>query len=129
MARWTWTIGCGIYLIHVLIAFHLLHAWSHTAAYEHVMKRTQEMIGIASGIGLYVNYAFGVLWIADVLMWWRRLDWSDRPVPYRTVQSVFAFLIIQATVVFGPWLWMPVSAAVVVLLAALWSTRRRIAAG
>ena len=124
-ARWFWTLGCGIFVVHVLIAFHLLHEWSHAAAYEHVMRRTQEMTGVASGVGLYFNYAFGALWIADTLVWWRRFDWSEKRVPYWTVQGVFAFLVIQATVVFGPWFWTPISVMVVIVLIILRKGRPR----
>ena len=64
-ARWLWTIGGLVYLIHVVISFHFVHGWSHSDAYEHVVKRTFAMTGLATGVGLYVNYAFGVLWLAD----------------------------------------------------------------
>jgi len=124
-ARWFWTLGCGIFVVHVSITFHLLHEWSHAAAYEHVMRRTREMTGLASGVGLYVNYAFGALWIADTLVWWRRLDWSEKRVPYWIVQGVFAFLVIQATVVFGPWFWTPISVMVVIALIVLKQRRPR----
>jgi hypothetical protein len=119
LARWFWTMGCGIYMVHVLVAFHLMHGWSHEAAYEHVRQRTLHTTGLASGIGLYINYAFGVLWIADTLAWWRRLDWSERRVPYWIVQGIFAFLVSQATVALGPWFWTPISLIVLVGLVTL----------
>ncbi len=119
IARWLWTMGCLVYLIHVAVAFHFVHAWSHSAAYAHVLKRTLELTGLASGVGLYVNYAFGLLWLADTILWWHRLDWSQRRIPYWIVQGIFAFLIVQATVVFGPWFWMPIFFAVAILLIVL----------
>jgi hypothetical protein len=119
IARWMWTIGCGIFLLHVAAAFHFLHGWSHAAAFEHVRQRTLHDIGWNSGSGIYVNYAFTLLWLVDTILWWRRLDWSGKRASYWIVQSVFAFLMIQATAVFGPPLWMPICAAVVISLIAI----------
>ena len=130
-ARWLWTVGCLVYLIHVAMAFHFVHGWSHAIAYEHVRQRTFNQTGLDSGVGLYVNYAFGVLWLADTFLWWHRLDWSERRIPYWTVQAIFGFLIVQATVVFGPSFWIPVSIAVAMLLMAVstsphtWRNRSR----
>ena len=118
-ARWLWTIGCIVLLIHIAAAFHIVHGWSHAAAYEHVLQRTRDSTGLASGIGLYVNYGFALLWVADTILWWRRLDWVERPVPYRIVQVMFAFLMLQATAVFGPSFWTPVVAVVLILFIAL----------
>jgi len=125
VARWLWTAGCGLFLLHVAAAFHFLHGWSHAAAFEHVRQRTLHDTGWDSGIGLYINYAFGVLWLADTLLWWRRLDWSEQRPQYWLVQSLFVFMVIQATVVFGPPFWIPVSLDVALLLSILRMTRRR----
>jgi hypothetical protein len=119
IARWLWTCGCAVYVAHVAAAFHWVHQWSHAAAYEHVLARTNEMTGFASGIGLYVNYAFGILWLADTVIWWLDPKWPDRIAPYYFVQAIFAFLIIQATAVFGPSFWRPITVAVIVLLIVL----------
>lgn len=118
-ARWLWTLGCVIFLLHVAVAFHFQHGWSHAAALEYVRQRTLRDTGWDSGIGLYINYAFGVLWLVDVSLWWRHLDWSEQRLPYWTVQIIFAFLMSQATVVFGPSFWRPVCIATVLLLAVI----------
>ena len=125
IARWLWTVGFVIFLLHVAAAFHFQHSWSHVAAFEHVRQRTLLDTGWNSGVGLYINYAFGMLWLVDVSLWWRQLDWSERRLPYWIVQSLFAFLISQATAVFGSPFWMPICAAVVLLLVALRASRRR----
>lgn len=124
-ARWLWTIGCAVFLIHMVAAFHSVHGWSHAAAFKHVLQRTREATGLASGIGLYVNYGFGVLWMVDAIQWWRKLDWVERPRPYWIVQVIFAFLMVQATAVFGPAFWTPMVVAVIVLLIALRRLGRR----
>lgn len=123
-ARWLWTAGCLICLIHFAVSFHLVHAWSDADAYEHVRRRTFESTGISSGFGLYINYAFGLIWLIDAALWWRRLDWSEQRIPYWIVQSLFAFLISQATVAFGPRFWIPVAILFVAILTGLrWYAR------
>ena len=116
VARWLWTTGCVIFVLHVMAAFHFQHNWSHAAAFEHVRQQTLHDTGWDSGIGLYINYAFGLLWLADTIRWWQRLDWSEKRSSYWTVQIVFAFLMSQATAAFGPPYWMPIWTAVVLLL-------------
>lgn len=125
IARWLWTLGCLICVAHVALSFHLVHDWSLSSAYEHVLKRTQETTGIASGFGLYVNFAFVLLWLADTILWWRNLNWTEQRIPYWIVQGVFAFLTIQATAVFGPSFWIPITAAVALTLIGLSIFARR----
>lgn len=121
-ARCWWTIGCAIFLLHVVMAFHFEHHWNHTAALDATAKRTAEMTGWNSGIGLYVNELFLLLWLTDTVIWWRYLDWSRNRLVYWIVQFIFAFLMFQATFVFGPPLWRIV---VPVLIAGLIVKRRQ----
>jgi hypothetical protein len=113
-ARWAWTLGCAVYLVHVAFAFQFLHHWSHTAAVEHAARRTLDVVGFEFGAGLYVNYAFTLLWVADVAWWWRRSSSRQAIAPayYWTIQAIFAFMMFNATVVFGPafWKWVAVLA-------------------
>ena len=125
-ARWTWTIGCVFLFVHMAAAFHGVHDWSHGAAHDHVLKRTKELTGVATGAGLYVNYAFAALWLVDTIVWWGALNWSERRIPYWIVQAIFAFLMIQATVVFGPPVWIVVAIlAGISMLALRWQTARK----
>ena len=105
-ARWLWTAGYGLFLAHVICAFHFYHRWSHLAAYDHTVRQTARVVDIAWGGGLYINYLFIGVWTADVAAWWRDGDAhiARRPI-YWTVQAIFVFLIVNATVVFGPPLW------------------------
>ncbi len=110
-ARRFWTIGCLLYLVHVIAAFGGVHHWSHAQAYRHTAMTTAATTGIAWGGGLYVNYAFSLVWMVDVAAWWiRGVDFPYRHVVYsRAVQSLFAFMMINATVVFGPRFWIPLA--------------------
>src|SRR3954470_19546310 len=69
-ARWLWTVGCGFYVAHVLCAFAFFHHWSHAAAYEETARQTRALIGWDWGGGLFVNYLFTLVWVADLLWWW-----------------------------------------------------------
>ena len=66
-ARWAWTAGFVIFLVHVLCAFHFFHHWSHDAAYLDTAQKTAAMTGWNWGGGLYLNYLFALIWGIDVL--------------------------------------------------------------
>jgi hypothetical protein len=126
-ARLAWTAGCGVYLVHVGLAFHFLHHWSHTAAVAHTARRTFEVVGMNWGGGIYVNYAFTALWLMDVVWWWIRAA-RHQPTPavaYWTVHAVFAFMFFNATVVFGPpfWKWIALAASCLLIAARLFLPR------
>jgi hypothetical protein len=109
-ARIIWTTGGVTFLLHVVAAFHFTHGWSHHAAYEHTAQQTLAVTGFNWGGGLWFNYVFTLLWITDVAGWWiigpefprRHPRWSS------TVRWTFAFMMVNATVVFGPpyWKWL-----------------------
>ncbi len=70
-ARWLWTLGCGLFVTHVVCAFAFYHGWSHAAAWEATAAETDALLGVRFGDGIYFSYAFLVLWVADVVvLWW-----------------------------------------------------------
>lgn len=114
LARVLWSVGCGIFVLHVLLAFGVYHHWSHAEAWEHTATRTRELTGWDSGVGLYFNYLILLLWLVDVVLHWTRetlFRWW-----YLGVQGFFAFMILNATVVFGSRGWVVVLAVWVILL-------------
>src|SRR5207247_4306515 len=46
------------------------HRWSHAVAWRHTAERTQDLLGVAVGDGIYFSYLFLVLWIIDVVWLW-----------------------------------------------------------
>lgn len=107
--------GCGFYLIHVALAFEGFHDWSHDAAVRFTAEETQRVLGIERGEGVWVNYAFTLIWIADCI---RLALARHRDLPTKlwhdgTIHVVFAGMMFSATVVFGPsiyrWLALPVA--------------------
>lgn len=70
ISRWIWTLGCVLFIAHVVCAFQFTHHWSHSHAWEHTAKETQRMMGFSFGDGIYFSYFFLLLWVADVACLW-----------------------------------------------------------
>jgi hypothetical protein len=103
VARWLNTIGGAVFLLHVVCAFHFYHQWSHAVAYADTARQTAEFSGWNSGVGLYVNYLFTVVWLGELIWWWaspttfaRRPCWIGR-----MVRGFFMFMIFNGAVVFA----------------------------
>ena len=102
VARSIWTIGFVFYVAHVAAAFHYYHSWSHAEAYDHTARETARITGIDWDGGLYVNYAFTIVWLLDVVWWWRGLDryrHGLRWVP-SAVYGLSIFMAVNAAIVF-----------------------------
>jgi hypothetical protein len=97
LARLVWTWGCLLCLFHLAVAFHVGHGWSHRAAFRHV----EEASGF--GPGLFVNYLFAAVWVADAAWAWVAFDhYLKRPVWVKwTVVGFMGFVVVNAAVVFG----------------------------
>lgn len=125
-ARWVWTFGCALFVAHVAAAFTYYHHWSHAAAYRETARQTAAFIGWPSGAGLFLNYFFGIAWLADVLWWWTApAHWSRRPAWLSRLWHGFAFfMVLNGAVIFahGPMRWLGL--ALCLLLAALWGRER-----
>lgn len=98
--RWVracWALAWLAYLIHLGMAFHFYHHWSH----EDAVRRTERTSGF--GPGIYLSHAFTLFWLADVLYWLvlpRR--YAARSAWVGTALHGFlVFMIFNATVVFG----------------------------
>lgn len=127
-ARWFWTAGWLAFLFHVLCAFQFYHHWSHTDAYAVTARRTAEVVGWHWGGGLYANYAFTLIWLADALSWWRGLEIYERrrrAIAW-SVQGFLAFLVFNAAVVFaqGAMRWVSLAVCVFLLVFRGWLALR-----
>ena len=82
--RIVWTLGCGLFIAHVMAAFGYYHHFSHQAAYDDTAQQTLEQLGFAFGGGIYFSYLFLAVWIADVAWRWTspgsRPAWLDWPL-------------------------------------------------
>lgn len=114
--RWCWTWGMTIYLVHVGMAFHHYHGWSHADAF----RRTREISGL--GAGLYVSYLFTLVWTLDGVWWWLSpQSHAGRPAWLgKWIHGFMLLIVFNGLVVFGtsPARW--IGAAAFVLAGLMW---------
>jgi len=103
VARLLWTASFLLLLLHVGLAFQVFHHWSHRAAYEDTARQTAELTGLQWGGGIYANYALLLVWLVDVIWWWRGIAIYDSRPKWVAwcIQGFLAFMWFNATVVFG----------------------------
>ena len=126
-ARWAWTVGCGFFLIHVVCAFHYFYRWSEAVGYSETARQTFVHTGMHWGGGLYFNYLFAAVWLADVVWWWSApVSFSRRPHLLNVCwDGFFFFMVLNGAVIFvnGPKRWL--GAVLCAVLALLWWRRWR----
>lgn len=108
---YVWTASWAFCFAHVLCAFHFEHHWSHLEALQHTADVTASVTGLHWSIGLYVNYIFLAFWGADVVGRWGNRGKSTS----LTFHGVAAFMMLNATAVFGPGFWIPIVIVYVVV--------------
>ena len=113
VAGWTWVLGLLMFVVHLGVAFHFGHGWSH----DHALRHVQETAGW--GPGLFVSYTFAVVWAADVV--WLILSPASyatrRPWVGWAVHGFLAFVTFNGTVVYVPNAMRWVAAGVFAVLA------------
>ncbi len=121
LARWCWTLAWATYLIHLGMAFHHYHHWSHAAAMEH----TRQVSG--TGEGIYASHLFTLVWTADVVFWWWRPARYARRAPWVgwLLHGFMVFIIFNATVVYETGLIRWAGGLLLAALAVLWLFRRQ----
>jgi hypothetical protein len=102
-ARAAFTVGVLALALHVAVAFDLRHDWSQASAREEIARQTDAVLGVRSGAGLYVNYAFLAWWAAEAAWWWGRpAAYRARPRALRAAAGGFFLLMfVFGAVVFG----------------------------
>ena len=103
LARAAWTIGVALALLHVILAFEFVYGWDHEAAVNATAQQTADLIGWDWRGGIYINYIFLVLWLADVFWWWTApASHVVRSVRLERVRvALFMFMFINGAVVFA----------------------------
>ena len=97
-----WALGAVLCAVHMLLAMGIRHGWSHQSAIESTAAETQAVYGLNWGGGVYVNYAFLAVWIAE-LIWWRAspATYLSRPsFATWSVRTFFLIVLFNAAVVF-----------------------------
>ena len=121
-----WMAAWLLCVTHVVCAFHFRHHWDHDVAIQHTAKMTEDVVGIRWGGGLYINYVFLVCWgFSAVGSRWPMPAIQRLAGRLTTGMHAFAaFMMFNATVVFGPaWWWIPMG--LVLTMFALGYRRRR----
>jgi hypothetical protein len=104
--RWAWTIslaGVLLCVAHIAVALGHHHHWNHDAAVAETARQTAAVYGVAWRGGVYVNYVFVAVWLAEL---WR---WRTRPAehfaPSRAawwaVRAFYFVIILNGAVVFA----------------------------
>jgi hypothetical protein len=103
-ARFLWTLGCVTLWVHVVLAMHFVHRWDHAHVLDHTAGQTAAMIGVRTGVGVYLNYVMMLFWAADVAYWWavgsERYVRRSRPLTI-ALHAFMLFMTFNATVVFA----------------------------
>jgi hypothetical protein len=96
LARVCWTLAWAAFLVHLGMAFHHAHGWSHA----HAVRHTREVSGV--GEGIYLSHLFTLAWTADVLYWWLRpVRYAGRsPWVGRLLHGFMSLIIFNSMVVF-----------------------------
>jgi hypothetical protein len=128
VVRGTWLVGATAAIAHSALALLAFHDGSHAAAFESTAQQTEELLGVAVGVGLYVNYIFVAVWLVDAALRCFRAN-LYRQLPYRYRVAMYSFLIFIAfngTVVFKDgWLRMLGLIVTAILLLMYWRIARK----
>lgn len=121
LARTLWTLAFVTYAVHVALAMHHYHHWSHAHAVEH----TRQVAGI--GEGIYASHLFGLWWGLDLACWWLSPDrYARRSAALGlALHAYMAFIWFNGTVVYeqGPIRW--AGLATFLVLASIWGMTAR----
>jgi hypothetical protein len=127
LARWCWTLAWATYLVHLGMAFHFYHHWSHADAIRHTWEVSR------FGEGIYVSHFFTLVWTLDVAFWWLRPGCYAARSPWvdRLLHGFMVFMVFNATVIYETGFIRWAGAVGLGLLAALalvrWRQTQRIA--
>ncbi len=120
-SRWLSVAGLTLFVAHVVLAFQVHYGWSHATALRETAAQTKALTGVGTGSGLYVNYLFGMAWLAEVC-WWTRAETSYLHRPGwvdLTMRAFFLFMIVNGAVVFvdEPQRWLGLALVAVLVYA------------
>jgi len=129
--RAAWVAGCLFAVLHVVAVFAYVMDWNHQAAVNDTARKTQQLIGVSFGGGVYFNYAFLLVWVFDAGWWcvwpayYRRRAWLWDV----SLIGYLWFIAFNATVIFESgitrWLGLLVTLAMVLTCGGVWLARKR----
>jgi hypothetical protein len=121
-----WSLAALLMLVHSVAAFGTIYGWSHEVALAATARQTRELTGFESGSGIYVNYVFLLVWLADVAWWWQspasyltRAAWMSR-----FVHRFVWFMFLNGAVIFADGWMRAIGGIAVMTVLAAWIGRR-----
>jgi hypothetical protein len=121
-ARVASTLGLLALVAHSALAFHERYAWSHTLAARETARQSEALFGWSSGFEIFANYAFLLVWAAELAWAWRSLPgYVARPRFLRDASRGF-FLVMfgSGAIVFAEDGWRLLGAAAVLAVVVAW---------
>lgn len=117
---WANAIGVTLCAIHIVLAMASVHGWSHAAAAEAIASQTEAVYGLRWGGGMYVNYAFVLVWALDAWLSRSPSHRLDAPSVRWAIRIFYAIVIFNAAVVFARGSMRVVGVALVAALLLAW---------
>lgn len=125
--RWPWhvsALGLALSLVHTLLAFAVVHDWSHSDAIRHTAAQTERVFGRPFGQGIYANYLFYGVWLIDLTTWRRSGGIHTRSPSAILWLSAFYFVIVSnAAVVFAQGWRRGIGGLLLAVLLTAWATQ------
>jgi hypothetical protein len=102
-ARGIWTLGVALAVVHIVLAFQLVYQWDHEAAVAATVQQSADRFGLGWRGGIYVNYVFVIIWLADVGSWWiAPASHRARPLSIERARFVaFLLMFVNGAIVFA----------------------------
>lgn len=125
-AWWAFTLGLVLALVHTLLAFDLVHRWRHADAVQATARQTEAVFGVAVGWGMYVNYVFFAVWMADAAWWRTSPGLAHRPLAVvLALRAFYLVIILNGAVIFAAGPRRVLGLVIVGWLLWVWSLRAR----
>lgn len=126
LIRTIWTAGWAFLVAHLVFAMFAVHGGSWSAAYDHTTERTYQAVGWRWGGGLWINFLTTAVWGIDVGRLWIKKGTLQRTIAWDLAcQTYLAFMMFNATVVFGSRPAQIAGVAICACLVLAWSFRDR----
>jgi len=123
-AWWAFAVGLALALIHTVLAFDIVHNWVHDDAVRSTALQTEAVFGVPVGWGVYVNYLFFAVWLADAWSW-RVAPTKRRPQALTWgLRGFYLLIIVNAAVIFAAPARRGLGLLIVALLAWAWTRGR-----
>jgi hypothetical protein len=121
LARWFWFAAYCTYLIHLAMAMHYYHHWSHADAFEH----TRDVAGV--GEGIYISHLFTLFWGLDLAYWLiSPEDYAARSAWIgRILHAFMIFIIFNGTVIYETGFIRWAGIGLLCVLGVLWVWKQR----